>query len=177
MLQGLVLAVLSAGHIAYAAPTALPPKSFYGQYARHFVASIGWPAAVGFSEERNFHFCILGNASEISPPPPSKWNFGAPVRITDVTDKNILAAADFCNAIFIASNEEPRLNEIFSAIRNKPILTISPIENFSGRGGMFGLVQIGDSIRFTINRSAVEAAGLRVSDPRVLDLAVSAGDG
>ncbi len=153
-------------------PGALPPKSFYGQYARHFVASIAWPESLGFSSENSFNFCIIGDASEISAPPPSKWNFLAPVNIVDANSKDEHYLVEYCHAIFIASNEESRLSRLINLLGNRPILTISPIPRFISRGGMFGLVRVGDSIRFTINRNAIDAAGLRITDPRVLDLAV-----
>jgi hypothetical protein len=167
------VALLHVGSALAAAPKALPPKSFYGQYSRHFLGSMSWPAEVDFLAQSGFNFCIIGDRLEISPPPPAKWNFSAPVKIIDANGKGDRFIAESCNAIFIASTEEKRLSAILLAINDRPILTISPIIKFTSKGGMFGFVQVGETIRFTINRKALEAAGLRITDPKVLDLAVS----
>ena len=51
-------------------------------------------------------------------------------------------------------------------------LTVSDAESFTDRGGMVGLFLRDNRLRFTVNRDAVERAGLRISS-KALALAES----
>lgn len=82
-----------------------------------------------------------------------------------------------CHILFISASERERLASIFVHIADKPILTVSDLENFARIGGMIGLRKTDDGPKFEINLHAVERAGLRL-DSRLLRLAgiVTEGD-
>ncbi len=68
-----------------------------------------------------------------------------------------------CNLLFIDSSEVKNLDKIFYVIKKRPVLTVSDIEGFLEAGGMIKLDQIGSKLRWSINRTAIEAAGLQIS--------------
>jgi hypothetical protein len=67
------------------------------------------------------------------------------------------------NIVFLAASEEQRLPTVLAAYCHAPVLTVSDIDNFAGRGGVIGLVMEHQVVRFAINRTAAEEARLRIS--------------
>ncbi|HKW41966.1 MAG TPA: YfiR family protein [Gemmatimonadales bacterium] len=68
-----------------------------------------------------------------------------------------------CHILFISQSESDRLEEVFSAIKNRPILTVGDGEGFSLRGGMVRFVTDKSRIRLRINLEAAQAAKLTIS--------------
>jgi len=81
-----------------------------------------------------------------------------------------LETAKSCHILFVGRVEEARLAAIVAALRGDPVLLVSDMERFAGRGGMIGLVTAGQKIRFAIDAAAARAAGLTLSS-QLLDLA------
>jgi hypothetical protein len=75
------------------------------------------------------------------------------------------------NIVFLAASEETRLAQVLAPYCHTPVLTVSDIDNFAGRGGVIGLVMEDQVVRFAVNRTAAEEARLRIS-AQVLHLAV-----
>ena len=68
-----------------------------------------------------------------------------------------------CHVLFISRSESDRLEQIFSALRSRSILTVGDSDDFISRGGMIRLVTEKNKIRIRINVDAVRAAGLTIS--------------
>jgi hypothetical protein len=75
-----------------------------------------------------------------------------------------------CDIVFISGSEQSRIAEIIEAFRGKPVLTVSEVPGFCERGGFINLKVVESAIRFEINVSAGERAGLRFSS-KLLSLA------
>jgi len=71
-------------------------------------------------------------------------------------------AAD-CQVLFISASEKPRVSEIVSELKNRPILTVSEFEGFAERGGMVNLVAGQNRINMEINREVASQARLSIS--------------
>ena len=67
------------------------------------------------------------------------------------------------NLVFISRTEKKSLNEIFAIIGSKPILTISDTRGFCNMGTNINMYVDGNSIRYEINKEALEKTGLKVS--------------
>lgn len=67
-----------------------------------------------------------------------------------------------CQILFISASERHRLNSIFDALQNRPILTVGDTDGFVARG-MIGLVKADDTINLRINLQAAHQAGLQLS--------------
>lgn len=68
-----------------------------------------------------------------------------------------------CQILFISSSEGDRLNRIIEALDKSAVLTVSDIPEFSQRGGMIQFVLVEKKIRFEVNLSATQRAGLTLS--------------
>jgi hypothetical protein len=78
-------------------------------------------------------------------------------RITDVQE------AAKCQILFVASSEAGRAKQILSSLGKNSILTVSDIANFSVIGGMIQFVIQDNKVRFEVNLSAADKAGLTFS--------------
>jgi hypothetical protein len=79
-------------------------------------------------------------------------------------------ALDECHILYVSQSEKTRQLLILSALRNKPILTVSDIEGFSQKGGMITLININQKIQIEINPGAIIRASLEISS-KLIELA------
>jgi hypothetical protein len=77
-----------------------------------------------------------------------------------------------CRILFISSSEDHQLRDILMALAKNDVLTVSDIAQFSERGGMIEFIPQGDRVRFAVNVSNVEDAGLSLSS-ELLKVAVA----
>lgn len=68
-----------------------------------------------------------------------------------------------CQILFIAAEEEPRVEWVLQRVAKLPILTISDAPNFVHAGGMIGLLHENDRLRFDINLAAARQNNLVMS--------------
>jgi hypothetical protein len=68
-----------------------------------------------------------------------------------------------CQVVFIGSSEKPRLSEIVSELKNRPILTVSEVEGFAEHGGIVNLVAVQNRINMEINRDVARESRLNIS--------------
>ena len=68
-----------------------------------------------------------------------------------------------CDILFISESERRRLDELLSSLTGQPVLTVSEVAGFAGRGGMVNFVLERKKVRFEIDVDAVDRAGLEVS--------------
>lgn len=67
-----------------------------------------------------------------------------------------------CHVLFICESERRKLDTIFDALRDRPILTVGDMKGFETRG-MITLRKTNDSINLQINLEAATAAHLQLS--------------
>ena len=70
---------------------------------------------------------------------------------------------DPCHIVFIGRAEQGRLKTVLAKLAFRPILTVSDIGDFARAGGMIGLVEAEQRIRFDINLTATQQANLKLS--------------
>lgn len=93
---------------------------------------------------------------------------GAPVQWRRVGRSDDIRS---CHVLFVA---EPGLP--LAGLGGLPVLTVSDLPGFAPQGGVIGLVRQSGRLRFEVNRSAAQAAGLRLSAD-LLSLAMQVLDG
>ncbi|MGA9882592.1 MAG: YfiR family protein [Candidatus Acidiferrales bacterium] len=131
-------------------------------YLYNFGLFVSWPAGAKSSPEP-FGVCVLG-----------KDPFGPILDSTfagEMLDGRAIAVrrladahdAHSCGILFISRSEAKKLDAILSAVGKAAILTVSDIPDFSQRGGMIEFVWDGDNVRFEVNLTAADAAGLTLS--------------
>lgn len=67
-----------------------------------------------------------------------------------------------CQILFISTSEK-RLPDIFASLNGTSTLTVGEADRFTESGGMIRFVTEGGKIRFQINQTAAEKAGLKMS--------------
>jgi hypothetical protein len=65
-----------------------------------------------------------------------------------------------CQILFLSSTEESRLNKIIEAMDKEAVLTVSDMPQFSEHGGMVQFVVEDKRVRFEVNLTAAQNAGL-----------------
>ena len=80
-----------------------------------------------------------------------------------------------CHLLFISRSEKGRLHQIREALRGSPVVTVSDMEQFAGRGGIIGFIIHENKVRFEINLNATEEAGVKISS-KLIKLAVTVRD-
>jgi hypothetical protein len=68
-----------------------------------------------------------------------------------------------CHILFISQSETGRLDEIFSGLKGRNILTVGDTDGFAQRGGMVRFITEKNKIKLRINLDSVKAASLTIS--------------
>lgn len=146
-------------------PAIAQPKPLEFEVKATYLLNFGrfatWP--VGLEPAEPFAVCVIGRDP-----------FGATLDQTvagetidgrAVVAKRIASAdeAKACRILFVSGSEEARLPAIFPVARVAGVLTVSDIVRFSDRGGMIQFVSQDKRVRFQVNETAVEQAGLSLS--------------
>jgi len=142
-------------------------------YLYNFGKFVEWPAAANAASQDPFLICVLG-----------KDPFGASLDATiagEVIDgRSVLAKriskpqeALNCRVLFISSSEDEQLKEILATLEKASVLTVSDMPQFTRRGGMIQFVEDANRVRFEVNLTVAERAGLILSS-QLLKVAISA---
>ena len=132
-------------------------------YLYNFGRFVEWPARVTSASTGSFTICVLGEdpfgrALDSTLAGETRGNQKVAARRISSVQESV-----DCQILFISSSEAKRLNAIIEALGNSAVLTVSDIPQFSRRGGMIQLVMEGNRIRFEVNLTATQRAGLTLS--------------
>jgi len=141
-------------------------------YLFNFAKFVTWPAEVS-SKRKSFDLCVLG-PDPFGPVLLQTVN-GETLDGKPVITKHIASAQESsgCAIVFIAgAPEQRRLGVLLAILAKQHILTVSDIPHFVDRGGEIGFVLERGHVRFEVNQSAAEEAGLSLSS-ELLKVAVA----
>lgn len=132
-------------------------------YLYNFGKFVRWPDRVNADRRGAFTICVFGQD-----PFGSILDASVAGRIIDgkgVIAKRISAPREVlnCQILFISSSEEGRLDKVLTALNKAAILTVSDMPEFSERGGMIHFLLEGNRVRFDVNLTATQNAGLTLS--------------
>jgi hypothetical protein len=161
-----LLALNLAGWVA-SSPSVLAQQSrpqenqIKAVYLYNFSKFVQWPPTT--ENKDTFAICVLGRdpfgttLDEVLVGEKIEQKAMVARRITDVQE------ATKCQILFISTSEAARVKQILSSLGKNSILTVSDISNFSLIGGMIQFVIQDNKIRFEVNLSAADKAGLTFS--------------
>lgn len=162
--QPSALAALAA--IAAPAAPAPPAASEYevkAEFLHRFAQFVAWPPDAFAGEDAPLTIGVLGQ----DPFGPFLDTAVAEARVGGrrfaVQRFQTLAELQPCHILFVAASEEPRLAAVFERLRGSPTLTVGETRRFARRHGAIGFVLEEGRLRFEINASAAERAGLKLS--------------
>jgi hypothetical protein len=128
-------------------------------YLYQFGRFIRWPA----SAPSRFSICVLGHdpfGSLLDSTVAGERIEGKQLSVQRIST---LEQASNCRIVFISSSEQHRLSSVLASLSGKPVLTVSDIRDFCDRGGMIQFVLDGGRVRFQVNRTAADGAGVAFS--------------
>lgn len=76
-----------------------------------------------------------------------------------------------CDVVFLSASERGRVASDLAILNKAPVLTVSDVPDFAARGGMIGFVLQDNRVRFEVNLSAAQKAGIALSS-QLLKVAV-----
>ena len=140
-------------------------------YLYNFGKFVTWPS--DFTErQQSFDLCVLGAdpfGVTLDQIVKGERLGGKPANVRRIAAP---ADADNCAIVFIAGSEERRLADVLPLLARRHVLTVSDMPRFTERGGIIGFVMEGDRVRFAVNQTAAQEAGLQLSS-ELLKVAVS----
>jgi hypothetical protein len=132
-------------------------------YLFNFGKFVVWPNPSTAAPQASFNVCVLGRD-------PFGGVLDATLAGEAINNRNLSAKriasaheAATCQILFISSSETPRIKEILAAVQGSPMLTVSDMPGFTGNGGMIQFVLKENKVRFEVNLTAAEKAGLMLS--------------
>ena len=139
-------------------------------YLYDFGKFVAWPAKVAASDD--FPICVLGQD-------PFGPTFDATIAGETINGKKVVVNritkpqdALSCRILFISASEESQLKEILATLDKTSVLTVSDISQFTRRGGMIQFVTDANRVRFEVNVTTAERAGLTLSS-QLLKVAIN----
>ena len=132
-------------------------------YLYNFGRFVTWPSSATAAKTDVFSICVLGQ--DPFGPILDSTVAGETLEGKSLKVKRISTPreAGGCRILFISSTEEHHLKEILATLDESCVLTVSDMPAFSRRGGMIQFVLEGDRVRFEINLTRAETAGLTLS--------------
>lgn len=131
-------------------------------YLSNFGRFVEWPARAASAGEP-FNVCVLGQ-DPFGPVLDAALK-GETIGTAPMAAKRISGPEEAagCRILFISFAKESQLNAILKALGTESVLTVSDTAGFARRGGMIEFVLQGNRVRFEINLTAAQRAGLNLS--------------
>ena len=130
-------------------------------YLFNFGRFVEWPANA--TKDESFAICVLG----LDPfgPVLDSMLAGEVIDNRKLVARRITNAHDAasCRILFISSSEAAHIKEILISVEKSGVLTVSDMPGFTGSGGMIQFVLRESKVRFEVNLTAAEKAGLTFS--------------
>ncbi len=136
----------------------------------NFCKFVTWPENTFEKNGDPIVLCVIGQSpfGEALSSIAGKKAQGHPLEIRHALS---LEDAGACHMLFFGESMLDDLDQTLPGIQNKPILTVGDMSEFVRNGCMIGFVLSGSNIRFMINRTAAETAGIKISS-HMLKLAI-----
>lgn len=166
----IVLAGLGLLHAQARAAGSPSADDVQAAYLFNFVRFVEWPAAAFPSDSAPVKICVLGSTSFTNVASESINGRSVGDRPVVVESTDSVLGSRGCHILFVAPSRKGDENEILATFAKRSVLTVSETDGFAKRGGIANFVTIDDKIRFVINKTAAEEAGLKISS-RLLRIA------
>jgi hypothetical protein len=167
LLVGAAVLAIAGLSLAFSSLGGERPKPTESQvqvaYLYNFGQFIQWPADAAETKSDSFKICVYGQdpfGSILNSTVADGIIGGKRVIAKRVADAHEAAS---CQILFISSSEDTRLKKILAALNKAAVLTVSDMPQFSQRGGMIQFILDGNRVRFEVDLTATQNAGLTLS--------------
>ncbi|HRD48768.1 MAG: YfiR family protein [Candidatus Competibacter sp.] len=157
---GLLFGGLSLGGNAWAGE--FDEYAVKAAYLYNFAKYVEWPSEAFAGADAPLWICVAGDnpfggaLAALS----GKTVGDHPVEVRHLP---AVTGVDKCHVVFVSRAEQGRIKTVLAKLARLPILTVSDIGDFARMGGMIGLIEADQRIRFGINLTATRQANLKLS--------------
>jgi len=132
-------------------------------YLYNFGRFVEWPGKVAPAQGSSFTVCVLGQ--DPFGPSLDTTLAGETIGGKTVVAKRISSSQESgnCQILFLSLTEATRLDKIITDLDKQAVLTVSDMPQFVKSGGMIQFVLEGKKVRFEVNLTATQHAGLTLS--------------
>jgi hypothetical protein len=167
-LFALSLVCASAFVPSFARAQSVDEARLQAAFVAKFPAFVSWPAHA-WTGRASVNICVYRSeaaASHLRELVAGELVSGRPITIATVAGPHQLEG---CHVLFVPDGADARL---VTAIASRPILTIGVERAFLEAGGIIALSRVDRRVRFEVDRTAADRAGLQLSS-QLLRLAVA----
>ena len=132
-------------------------------FVYNFLKFVEWPADTSAGPRDPFVVVIIGEGTTADATEKfleAKLIRERPVLVRRIRWDQSLAGV---RAVLVIERDTKKLRRVFDAAGTAGVLTIGEGDQFATRGGVIGLLVEGRKMRFDVDTSAAQVAGLRVS--------------
>lgn len=158
----ILLFLLSSSLISHAAPIA-KEYQIKAVFLYNFANFIRWPYSVFTDYQAPFNICILGDDPFQEGIDVMVENEEVKGHVVKIQRLNNIVQVDSCQILFISQSEKFYLDQILYSLQQRPILTVSDMDNFVTQGGMIQFFEHNRRVRFYIAINTLKKAGLKAS--------------
>lgn len=123
---------------------------------------ISWPTKA-FKDVASFGICILGEDpfnQQLQSLTQDQQVSGRAISVRQIT---AIQEAEECQILFISASEQSEFVSVFDWLHDKPILTVSDVDDFIVQGGMLQFFKRDNKIRLALDPEAISEVGLKPS--------------
>ena len=145
------------------AQTPINESQVKAMFVYNFLKFVEWPADTSVGAKDPFIVLIIGEGATADATErflESKTIGDRPLVVRRVRWDQSLTGA---RAAFIVEQDAKKLRRVLEAAATAGVLTIGEGESFTTRGGVIGLLVEDRKVRFDVDTTAAQVAGLRVS--------------
>ncbi len=121
-----------------------------------------WPKDSFNQPEQTFDFCVAGEDpfGSALDGVESKQVGGRNVRLRFIPS---ISEVQNCHVLYVSKSEQNNIDQLQNVTEDIPTITVSDIDGFSSKGGMFEFVTKGGRLSFIVNNQQATRNGLQIS--------------
>jgi hypothetical protein len=128
----------------------------------NFVKFTDWPAEAAPSDAA-VRLCVLGDEAVEAALEQTVKSHQVGGRSLTVVRVNVDDALSPCRVLYVTGLDRHRLTQLLERIKAAPVFTVSDVDGFAALGGVGQLFVENGKMRFALNPTSAQRAGLRLS--------------
>jgi hypothetical protein len=171
---GCLLTLVSADVLRGQAPQS-GEKAVKAAFLYNFTKFVEWPQSAFSDASAPFRVCVFVDPTfrhDVEEMLTGETISGRPLRVITPEPSDVKG----CHLAYFGAGDADRRAPVLAAMRGVPILTVGEGARFLQQGGLISFVLEDNRVRFDVNKSAVDRAGLTVSS-KLLRVARNVEDG
>jgi hypothetical protein len=161
-LLAIAFALLSPPAAQPAQAGSLAESEIKAAFMYNFAKFVQWPDAAFAQPQSPLVLCVMGEDG-FGPALDTVDHKLAQGRELQVRRRVRLEDAKSCHILFVAESERARLAAVLHSVSGSSVLTVSDIDRFAELGGVIGLYNVDNKLRFSINPEQAHSASLQVN--------------